>query len=79
MTAKITKTQNTIHVHCPWAHDEVYGRAIVWMKDYYDKNPIKIDPAYGISYINGKIYIHEFGFICDEDKLAFMLTFPEIC
>ena len=69
---------HTLHIHTPWAHEEVYDRAMEWVGKYYDSYPPNTHPHYGISYINGKVYVHTVVFMCEEDKLAFRLTFPEL-
>ena len=75
----ITTACITLRLRNMWKHTEVYDRAMSWVRDYYEKYSLAVQQSYGISYINGRIYVHDVGFVCDEDKLIFMLTFPELC
>ena len=75
----ITTACITLRLRNMWKHQESYDRAMSWIRDYYEKYSLATQEAYGISYINGRIYVHDVGFVCDEDKLIFMLTFPELC
>lgn len=61
----------------PVGKDEVYERAKEWLATF-DPEIASLEGAYGISYINGKIYISEVGFAYEDDYLIFKLKFPEL-
>lgn len=61
----------------PIHKDESYEAAKEWLSTF-DSEIASLEGAYGISYINEKIYISEVGFAYEDDYLMFRLKFPEL-
>lgn len=61
----------------PIHKDEVYEAAKEWLSTF-DSEVAGFEGAYGVSYLNGKIYISEVGFAYEDDYLVFKLKFPEL-
>ena len=68
---------NSLHhlINAPWDNDEKYIEAVKWLEK---TGSGKVHKSYGTCYINGFIYYNVFAFETVEDKLAFMLKFPEL-
>jgi len=67
----------SLRLKVPHAHPEAYARAVKWITD----QPLGIatmEGAWGVTYLNGTVYVTEVGFKSDEDRLMFVLTFPEL-
>ena len=62
----------------PVGKDAVYEAAKEWLSTF-DSEIAELEGAYGISYMNGKIYVSEVGFRYEDDYLVFKLKFPELC
>ncbi len=58
------------------AHPEVYSRAMEWV-DLQDPDLVAKESAWGITYLNGVIYVSAIGFKHEEDRTMFALMFPE--
>jgi hypothetical protein len=67
----------SIHLKVPHRHPDVYARAVAWIGEH-DSNIATTEGAWGITYLNGTIYVSEVGFKHDEDRLMFALKFPEL-
>ena len=71
------KLPYSLRLKVPHAEPDAYARAVAWL-EAQDPDIAALEGAYGITYLNGKIYVSEVGFKNDEDRLMFALTFPEL-
>ena len=67
----------SLRLKVPHAHPDVYARAVEWIKEH-DSDIAKTEGAWGVTYLNGTIYVSEVGFKHNEDRLVFILKFPEL-
>jgi len=71
------KLPYSLRLRVPHAHPDVYARAVGWIQTH-DPSIASTEGAWGITYLNGTIYVSEVGFKHDEDRLMFALKFPEL-
>lgn len=67
----------SLRLKVPHFHPEVYARAIQWL-NARGTDTVNLETNSGITYLNGTIYISNIVFKHDEDRLMFVLTFPEL-
>lgn len=67
----------SLRLKVPHAEPDAYARAVKWLEGQ-DPNIAALEGAHGITYLNGVIYVSEIGFKHDEDRLMFVLKFPEL-
>jgi hypothetical protein len=67
----------SLRLKVPHAHPDVYARAVKWLEEC-TPDIATLESGYGITYLNGVIYITEVGFKTEEDRLMFALTFSEL-
>lgn len=70
----MTNKSITHRLRDPWDCVDTYVEAVIWLTN---TDAGKIDPGIAVTTMGGKVFHHYINFKSEEDKLMFLLKFPE--